>query len=283
MEAQDRRNFRRLFSHQARRPDADLELDKAALYLAGEEYPSLDVEGYLRLLDDLAAQIRVVAEPQRDQQDLIDALGHHLFDELGFAGDTDNYYSLENNLLNRVLDRRKGIPVTLSLIYLELGKRLGIRCHGVGLPGHFLVGLDELDLYLDPFNNGQLVSAADCRKLVREIKGPHWGWREEYLSPYNNKDILYRILNNLKSMLLRAGDYHRAVEFLKKMALVSPASPHLNRDLSWCFANMHQHQLALRHLENYLQSIWPSQETSEMEHQIKSLWSAFTQLSRQSG
>lgn len=272
-----------MFASQIQRPEEDLELDLAALYLAGEEYPLLDVRTYRSQLDSLAAEVRNGAADGTNERSLVDALNRHLFEQAGFTGNTDNYYSAENNYLNRVLDTHTGIPVTLSLIYLEIGKRLGIRCHGVGLPGHFLVRLDELDLYLDPFNKGQLLSAADCRRVVRDLMGPYFPWREEYLAPYSKRDILYRILNNLKGIYLHARDYPRATGCLERIALIRPSASHLNRDLCWCYANTHQYQSAIHHLELYLQSTWPSQGFSEFRDQVESLWSAITHIRQQSG
>lgn len=283
MEERERRNFRRLFTAQVQRSEDDLELDMAALYLAGEEFPSLDVRAYHRQLDSLTAEVRDTTDGAADERLVANALNEHLFDQAGFTGKVDNYYSAEGNFLNRVLDTHSGIPVTLSLVYLEIGKRLGIRCHGVGLPGHFLVRLDELDLYLDPFKKGQLLSAADCRRLVRDVMGPHFPWREEYLAPYSKADILYRILNNLRTIYLTTGDYPRATACLERMALISPSASHLNRDLCWCYANTSQHQIAIHHLELFLQSTWPSQNATEFKDKVESLWSTITYAKQQSG
>jgi regulator of sirC expression with transglutaminase-like and TPR domain len=233
-------------------------------------------------MDGLAAAVRdLCGDP--DPRSVIQALNYYMFDELGFTGNVERYYSIDNNLLNRVLDTRTGMPVALSVVYLELGRRLGVQCHGVGLPGHFLVKLDELGLYLDPFNQGQLVSAADCRRMVRDSLGPHWSWRADYLSPYSKKDILFRILNNLKSIYLREKNYSQAIEVLKKMALISPSSPLTNRDLAWCHVNTLQQPTGRRHLQTYLHSSWPLSEVSEMQRQVESLWSAMIAVSRQSG
>jgi regulator of sirC expression with transglutaminase-like and TPR domain len=283
MEERERRNFRRLFISQIQRPEKDLELDLAALYLAGEEYPFLHVRAYRRQLDALAAEVRDGAAGATNERSLVDALSRRLFEKAGFIGNVDNYHSAENNYLNRVLDTHTGVPVTLSLIYLEIGRRLGIRCHGVGLPGHFLVRLDELGLYLDPFNKGQLLSAADCRRLVQDMMGPHFPWREEYLAPYSKRDILYRILNNLKGIYFNVEDYRRGTGCLERIALISPWASHLNRDLCWSYANTQRYQIAMHHLELYLQSTWLSQEVSEFRNQVESLWSAIAHIRQQSG
>jgi regulator of sirC expression with transglutaminase-like and TPR domain len=278
MNGKERRDFRGLLAQQVQRPDAELELDRSALYITGEEYPWLDVEGYLNQLDEMASEVRSKAGNTRNQRRMIEALNHHLFEYLKFAGNKDDYDNPENSFLNRVLDTYTGIPITLSLLYLELGRRLGISCHGIGLPGRFLVRLEELGLYIDPFNGGQLISVADCPRLVQDALGPYLPWREGYLSPYGKHDILFRMLNSLKRLYMRTRDYARAVAVLQRMALISPASPFINRELSWCYVNLEEQWAARSHLETYLRATHPSQDTLELGRQIQSVWSAVTQI-----
>ncbi|HZA23319.1 MAG TPA: transglutaminase-like domain-containing protein, partial [Dehalococcoidia bacterium] len=273
MNGKERRDFRALWAQQIQRPDAALELDRSALYIAGEEYPWLDVEDYLDQLDEIASEVRSKPGNPRHQRRLTEALNRYLFDYLGFTGNKDDYYNPENSFLNRVLDTHVGIPITLSLLYLEIGRRLGIRCQGIGLPGHFLVRLEELGLYLDPFNGGQLLSVTDCPRLVQDTFGAYLPWREGYLSPYSKHDILFRTLNSLKCTYMRRRDYSRAAVALQRMALLSPASPFINRELSWCYVNLEEHWAATRHLEMYLRAARPSQDTLELRRQIQSVWS----------
>ena len=275
----ERQKFRELFASEARRPERRLRLDRAALYLAGENYPDLDVEFYLKGLDEMADQVRAWARDPQDQESLIDALNQRLFDQLGFTGTTTNSYDPDHCFLNRALDTRTSIPITLSLIYLEVARRVGIRCEGIGLPGHLLVRLDALDLYLDPFSGGNLLSSSDCVRLVRDMFGVHFPWREEFLSPYSKKDILFRMLSNLKSIYLHLGNYSQATDALQRMAMINPESHYINRDLTWCYVNLHEQRTARRHLEMYMQAAWPSDETSEMGSQVESVWSVLTQLS----
>lgn len=276
MNVKERRDFRGLLAQQIQRPDAEMELDRSALYIAGEEYPSLDVEGYVDQLDEMAAEARGIAGNSRHQRRLVEGLNHYLFERLGFAGNKDDYYNPENSFLNRVLDTHVGIPITLSLLYLELGRRLGVSCHGIGLPGRFLVRLEELGLYLDPFDGGQPVPVAEGPRLAQNAFGPYLPWREGYLSPYSKYDILFRMLNNLKCIYMRRRDYARAVAALHKMALISPTSPFINRELSWCYANLKEYRATSNHLEMYLQAARPSQDALGLGRQIQSVWSTVT-------
>jgi regulator of sirC expression with transglutaminase-like and TPR domain len=262
-------DFRKLFHTQLQLPDEELDLGRAALYLAGEQYPSLDVDGYLRQLDRMAEVVRSEIGDTSDQRRLFRALGHHLFERIGFTGNTDDYYNPDNSFLNRVLETLRGIPITLSLVYLETGRRLGLSCYGVGLPGHFLVGLEELDLYLDPFNAGLLLSSADCRRQVEETFGSRLDWQEEFLSPYSKRDILFRMLTNLKATYLQNEDWHSAVGGLQRLTLIDPSLPYLYKELAWCHLNLGERLAAGNCLEMYAQCT--GKDPSEVQQEFWSM------------
>jgi regulator of sirC expression with transglutaminase-like and TPR domain len=255
-------------------PDPALGLDRAALYLAGEACPDLEPQRYLDQLDTLAAQVRDQAGPTTEPEALVQALHRHLFDHLGFTGNPSDYYNPDNSYLNRVLESRVGIPIALSVVYLEVARRLGVACRGVGLPGHFVVGLEASGLYLDPFHGGQLLSAGDCRRLVQDMFGPSVPWREEFLAPYTKRDILSRMLTNLKQLFLGNREYRRAVTILEQMALVTPGAPSLYRELGWCHLRLQQPRLALEHLARYLQLDPAAEDASLVRDQIQVLQAA---------
>jgi len=271
-------DFRRLFTQQLRLHDAELELDRAALYLAGEHWTGLDVEHNLAHLSALAADVRAKAGGVTSQSVLIESLNSHLFDHLGFTGNTADYYNPENSFLNRVLETRTGIPITLSLLYMEVGRRLGIACHGIGLPGHFLVGLDELGLYFDPFHSGQLMSAAECRLLLQDMFGERLDWREEFLLPCRKRDILFRMLTNLRQIFIQREEYREAVAVIQRMALVHPTMHSLYKEISWCHLRLKEYRLAIGDLETYLRGEGNPQDADEVRHQIQVLWSTLSQL-----
>jgi regulator of sirC expression with transglutaminase-like and TPR domain len=255
-----------------------MELDRTALYLAGEEYPTLDVEDTLKHITDLGVRVRVKVGDTDKQEVLTKALTTFLFDDLGFTGNSADYYNPDNSFLNRVLETRRGIPITLSVLYLEVGRRLGISCHGVGLPGHFVIYLDDLGLYLDPFNSGQLMSAGDCRLLLQDMFGDRLPWREEFLQPYSKHDILFRMLTNLRQMFIQRAEYARAAAVIQRMALVNPSMHSLYKEVSWCHLQLKQYRLAIRDLEMYLKAAQEPQDADEVRHQIQVLWSMLRQL-----
>ena len=241
--------FRRLFSDQVSRPDEQVDLQRCALYFAGEEYPSLNVEEYLARLDAMAARVLADSASSGSNESLVRALNGYLFDEEKFTGNPADYYNPDNSYLNRVMDSRAGIPITLSVLYLGVAERLGLDCYGVGMPGHFLVALKDLDLFLDPFHSGQLLSAADCRRLARDMFGPDFAWTDEYLAPCPRKLIIYRMLNNLRQIYLNKRDFGRHASIVEKMLLVDSTVSGLYLELAQSQVHRGETEAALRSLQ----------------------------------
>jgi len=192
-------------------------LAEAALLIAQMLNAELDVIAYLRQLDDWAAYLKSrIADMGDDATDRIECLNQFLFDELGFAGDGDNYYDEKNSFLNTVIDRRLGLPITLSVIYIELGRRIGLPLQGVSFPGHFLVilPLSRGVVVLDPYSEGASLEMADLEKLLFHAQ-PDRAWDprqiEYLLEPATTRDILVRMLRNLKGIYWDAKDIINAI------------------------------------------------------------------------
>lgn len=213
------------FTQEMDMSDAQINLARAALLIS--EYinhvPNL-VAPYLARLNDMAEQVRPALELASTVEEKVAALISYLFGELDFHGNSENYYDPNNSFLNRVLDRRTGIPISLSVICLEVGWRLGLPMSGLGLPGHFIVGCDlpEAPLYLDPFNRGAQLSEDDCLALCRVPTSQRLAFREQFLVPVTKKAILFRMLLNLKQIYLRQEIWERAYRTLDLMLLVQP-------------------------------------------------------------
>lgn len=174
------------------RPDDSIPLDEAALLIAAHARPELDVAAELGRLDELAAGCK---EPT------VDGVAHHLFSELGFRGNTEQYQDPDNSYLDQVLRRRLGIPITLSVLTMEVGRRLGVPFDGVGMPGHFLIRhRAEPTTFLDPFGGGRRLDVAGCRAIFSSLGGT--GWDESYLDPVGTRTILTRMLLNLQGIFL---------------------------------------------------------------------------------
>ncbi len=207
--------------------DHDFDLAEAALLLAKDEYPALDVDAYLQRLDALGRELRARLPPQPAVEEAILALNAFLFDEQGFVGNTTDYYDPRNSFLNEVLDRKLGIPITLSILYIEIGRRVGLALEGVSFPGHFLVKFttDHGELVLDPFAGGIPVSEEDLLHRLEETYGqpaPPAAELPRLLTSADHKDILVRMLRNLKAIYQKQRRWDKALAIVNRMLLIAP-------------------------------------------------------------
>jgi regulator of sirC expression with transglutaminase-like and TPR domain len=182
------------FADLVARPDDEIPLDEAALLIAAQARPELDLGGELSRLDDLAGGCGEAT---------LDGLARHLFADLGFRGNAEHYQDPDNSYLDQVMHRRVGIPITLSVLTMEVGRRLGVDLDGVGMPGHFLVRhRADPAAFLDPFGGGRRLDAAGCRAIFTGLGGT--GWADAYLAPVGPRAILTRMLLNLQGLFLPA-------------------------------------------------------------------------------
>ncbi len=171
-------------------------LEAGAFLIARYAYPGLDEAVYVRKLDEMASEVRNRIGQRVSCEETVKTLGRYLFTEQGFRGNPKNYYELDNSYLNRVIDRRTGIPISLSVLYLLVGKRLGLPVFGIGMPGHFLVKFDSdrFKVFVDCFNGGALLSERDCARFLMQAG---YGFEERYLQKSSTWTILVRMLKNL--------------------------------------------------------------------------------------
>jgi regulator of sirC expression with transglutaminase-like and TPR domain len=235
------------------RPDGRLDLARAALTIARWEYPSLDVNAYLERLDGLA---RGVDGSRRSTDPLgrLHRLREYLFVEQGFTGNREDYYDPRNSFLNDVLDRRQGIPITLSLVLIEVGKRLGLAVEGIGLPGHFIAGarLDDSQIFLDPFNGGALLTPESCEQLVGRVLGRRVTLTQEHYAPVSGRQLLARILANLKAIYWQREAWDKVVGAIDRLLVLDPKAAGEWRDRGMAWSNMGETQRGLADLERYL-------------------------------
>jgi regulator of sirC expression with transglutaminase-like and TPR domain len=213
------------FSAIVQRDDADIELDVAALLIGAWEHDGFDVEPHRRALDALAARSAPAVHVAGSPDDAGRVLARTLFGELGFRGNTDDYYDPRNSFLAEVLDRKVGIPITLSVLYLEVARRLGLGAAGVGFPGHFLVRVDggRAPLILDPFGGGRAQDRPALEALLARASGPDAHLDDTMLAATPKRTILVRMLNNLAGIYGRDGDSFRSLEVFDRMAALDPS------------------------------------------------------------
>jgi regulator of sirC expression with transglutaminase-like and TPR domain len=205
-----------LFAHVVSRPEDELDLAQAALLIAEPEYPGLDLPHYLDRLDRLAAAARErIASGQPD----LTSIARFLHEELGFHGNAEDYYDPRNSYLNEVLDRRTGIPITLALVLLEVARRAGVTASGVSFPGHFLVRSG--DTILDPFD-GRPLDLEGLRELQARVTGQVGDPDPELLQPATKRQILSRMLNNLRGIWQSRGDTRRVREVVERLEVLQP-------------------------------------------------------------
>ena len=240
---------RRTFAEVVAGPDERVDLARAALLIACVEYPALDVGRYLDRMDAMAAGLRQRLDGGSPAA-AVRALNALLFDEEGFKGNLDDYYDPRNSFLNDVLDRRMGIPITLSTVYIEVGRRAGLSVDGVGLPGHFVVRVEGQ--LVDPFHGGIALSQDDCQKRLDRIYGGRLKLDDAMLAPCDRKAILARTLRNLKAIYTKAEDFTRALGVVELLLRVEPDSADELRDRGMIHAALDCYALAASDLEEYL-------------------------------
>jgi len=251
----------------AREPTAPLDVAELALHLARDEYPDLDVEAHLGELNAMAHEARTYL--RGDLRSRVTGLCRYLFHEMGFRGNTRDYYDARNSYLNVVLERRTGIPISLSAVAIAVGTRAGLEVVGVGLPGHFVVKAVENgeDVVFDPFHGGRLLAPTDCEHLVTQITEQPFEATPEHLRAVPLGVTVQRMLNNLKGVYLRQGDFRRAVRVMERLLQLVPDDPLQCRDLGASFLQMGQPGKAIDLLSAYLSAV-PAAEDAETVRQL---------------
>ena len=249
------------FAELLARDEAEIDLARACLLIAADAYPGLDVDGYLGEIERLAARLRGRLPPGGGAEQRVLALNQFLFDDLGYSGNAGNYYDPRNSFLNEVIDRRTGIPITLSVLYLEIGRRIGLGLEGVSFPGHFLVRLRLRGamLVLDPFSGGEALSEADLReRLQRVIPESAAGAApvealplDPFLEPAGKRQILARLLRNLKGIYRDADKPQRLLEVLNRMLVVAPEAHGELRERGLLYQRLECYRAALKDLQDY--------------------------------
>ena len=264
----------------AHAPEDPGALAEAALWIAAEEYPGLDVSTWLSHLDALGRRVAERLTPDLDADRTAASLNRFLFEEQGFRGNAEDYYNPRNSFLNDVLERRLGIPITLSVVYMAVAARAGVRVRGIGLPGHFIVALERrgVSRLLDPFHGGRALDPADCRELAQRVAGPETPLDPEHLRLVTTREILVRILNNLKGVHVSLGDWLRALAAVERILLLMPDALGELRDRGGLYAKLGQPRAAIRDWETYLRSAPHAADAERVRERLRALRQALGTL-----
>ncbi|MDF0554990.1 transglutaminase-like domain-containing protein [Kamptonema sp. UHCC 0994] len=260
---------RKLFEQEINHLDQQINLAKAALYIAQEEEPDIDPEEYINALDTMAADVQESLPRQLYPLRIIQTINRYLYEQLNFSGNTADYYDPRNSFLNHVIDRRTGIPITLSLLYLEISQRIDFPMIGIGMPGHFLIRPDfeDVGIYVDAFNQGEILFPEDCKNRLSQIYGQPVELQPAFLAPVSRRQILGRMLSNLKAIYLNQGDRIRALAAIERILLLFPDAAGERRDRGILYYQFGRWQESRQDLEMYLTNI-PRAEDAAIIRQL---------------
>jgi len=241
--------------------DARIDLARACLMIAQDAYPGLEVERYLGEIERMAIRLRGRLPAAGGPEERVATLNQFLFDDLGFWGNTEEYYDPRNSYLNEVIDRKTGIPITLAILYMEVGRRVGLPLEGVSFPGHFLVRLRLRGgmLVLDPFTGGAAQSEAELRERLQRVIPEGVADNlpvaelplDQFLEPASKRQILARVLRNLKGIYREADKPERMLDVLNRMLLVAPDASVELRDRGLVYQRLECYRAALKDLTDY--------------------------------
>ena len=255
-------------------PAGEVPLGRGALLVAQAEYPALDIDGDERRLQQLAEALAPRLGGASDAPARVRVANDLLFSELGFCGNDEQYDDVRNLFLNDVLERRTGIPVTLAIVYIEVCQRAGLDVRGVGLPSHVVTRLEAPagePLYIDVFRGGRLLSASDCRRLVRETYGRRIEFGDHFLSAVTARQLLQRLLHNLKVRALQSGDEERAARAIDMLLAMYPWDLDELRDRGVLRERMGDYRAALGDLERYVHYRVGAPDIEKVSEALRSL------------
>jgi regulator of sirC expression with transglutaminase-like and TPR domain len=240
------------FARTIQQPDIDLA--RAALQIARFEYPRLSIEPYLHKLDRMADEIRERLPEGFYPLKIIQTINRYLFDDLQFIGNTEDYYDPRNSYLNDVIDRRTGIPITLSIVYLEIARRIDFPMVGIGLPGHFIIrpNFEEAGIFVDPFHRGEILFEQDCADRLSQIYQQPVKLEAHFLTTVSEHQILVRMLTNLKYIYLNGQRWEKTIETIDLLLLLIPNHPIELRDRGLIYYRLRELDRARQDLGFYL-------------------------------
>jgi regulator of sirC expression with transglutaminase-like and TPR domain len=261
------------FRHAIDCPEDQIDLGRAALAIARQEYPHLNIEDCLSQLDGLGRAVELRLGDQKNPYRIMAALNTVLFKELGFEGNRAEYYDPQNSFLNDVIARKRGIPISLSVLYMEVARRVGLSLAGVGFPGHFLVKYQAGDneIIIDVFNKGEILAREDLDQLLQQLYRGQVSYQPDFVAALGKRDILRRMLNNLKLIYLGKGEPLKALPVLDQLLILDPSAANEIRDRGLLYIKIECYAQALEDLETYLRLAPGGDDAAMIKAQIESV------------
>ena len=260
------------------RPEEQISLAEAALAIAASEYPNLDAQRYIRRLDGMAETLAGRVAGETDPFRIIAQINHFLYQEEGFFGNTQEYYDPRNSFLNEVLDRKVGIPITLSTIYLEIAERLRFPLVGVGMPGHFLVKHPYFQILIDPFGQGRILTESDCKTRMEQVLGDSVEFHPSFLDGVGKRHIVMRMLNNLRAIYLNARQYAKALEITDLSLAVQPDSAEEHKQRAALLLHLRRYSEAAAELHFYVEHSPDADDAQEVRETLANLRRTIAQM-----
>jgi len=234
----------------------DHTLDRTAFMIAKTlQYPSLDIDRQLQIIDSIAYELNELIDHRDRPTEIINAMSEYIFEKQGFTGNVEDYYDPRNSYLNDVLARKRGIPITLSVLYIELARRIRFNLYGVGFPGHFLVKYadNDLEIVLDPFNKGRILAYDNYQVMLDQLYNGEIKFEKKFLNAVTNDQILIRMLRNLKDAFVYSYDYNKALFATDMILGINPEIAEEFRDRGLIFYYKQLYSDALSNLTKYLE------------------------------
>lgn len=261
---------RQRFREIAALPEPRVDLVEASLLIAAEDQPGVDVERHLLEVDAWSVAVASRLRGSHDVERVVEAINRQLFEEEGFHGEDDDYYDPRSALVSEMLERHAGLPITLSILYLELTRRIGAEASGIALPGRFLVKFSGFfgEVIVDPFDGGRVVTPVELQKLLDQVYGGGVRLREHHLRSFSRREILARELAQLKSAYLAQHDIERAAASVDRLLILDERDPYEVRDRAGLAMQMHTYTLAIECLERYLELMPHADDRNVVREQI---------------
>src|SRR5438270_3016387 len=261
---------RQRFREIAALPEPRVDLVEASLLIAAEDQPGVDVERHLREVGAWSEAVASRLRGSHDVERVVEAINRQLFEEEGFHGEDDDYYDPRSALVSEMLDRHAGLPITLSILYLELTRRVGAEAAGIALPGRFLVMFSGYfgEVIVDPFDGGRVVTPLELQQILDQVYGGGVRLREHHLRSFSRREILARELAQLKAAYIAQHDIARAAASVDRLLILDARDAYEVRDRAGLAMQMHTYALALECLERYLDLMPHADDRNVVREQI---------------